>query len=105
MHEPIFENIFSDDRRSIGLSHQRHVLRLHVGGKAWILLRYDIGRTKVHRCCEVLFDLKPFQYCAGFTELFNDAAEVYWVGIEQVELAIRYRSGHEKRSRLRFDPE
>ena len=46
MHEAILENVFGDDRGAFGLSSQRHVLRLHIGGEARIFFGRDIGGFK-----------------------------------------------------------
>src|SRR6202040_3537837 len=37
VHKTVFEDVFDDDRRPLGLGRQRHVLRLHIGGEAGIL--------------------------------------------------------------------
>src|SRR5581483_6601520 len=46
VHEPVLKNIFRHHRSPIRLGYQRHVLRLHVGGKAGIFLSINIRRLQ-----------------------------------------------------------
>src|SRR5712691_6465131 len=46
VHETVLENIFDDDRRSLGLRSQRHVLGLHVSGKSRVLFGCDVRSLK-----------------------------------------------------------
>ena len=49
VHEAVFEDRFGDDGDPLGLRHQRHVLRLQIGGEAGMLLGGDVDAAQLRR--------------------------------------------------------
>ena len=47
MHEAILEDVFRDQADAFGLRGEGHVLGLHVGGEAGILLGGDVGGAEL----------------------------------------------------------
>src|SRR5262249_29275800 len=44
--ESVFVDRLRDDARALGLGHERHILRLQVGGKAWVRPGEQVDRAK-----------------------------------------------------------
>src|SRR5262245_57542472 len=96
MHEPVLKNVFGDDRHSLGLSHQRHVLCLHVCGEARKFERNDIGCPKIAIAVKRYAIRFRLDVHTSLAERFNDASEVERIRIEQLEVTIRYCARNEK---------
>src|SRR2546421_12382404 len=101
VHESIFENSLSDFGSPVRLGHQSHVLRLHIGGKAGILLSlqvrgaYSIATTDVQRALIDLFDVD-----ANVAQLRDHAITVFRIAVPDFQSAPGDCRGDDERSRL-----
>src|SRR5260370_16871822 len=100
MHEAILENSLSDYRSPLGLSHECHVLRLHVSRKMWIGLGDQVARSQSARAAahvqRALIDL--FNLNADLAQFADDAITVFRITVPDFEFAVRDTSGYTKPS-------
>src|SRR2546421_11670994 len=101
VHESIFENSLSDFGSPVRLGHQSHVLRLHIGGKAGILLSlqvrgaYSVATTDVQRALIDLFDCD-----ADVAQLGDHAITVFRIAVSDFQSTFSDGRGDNERSCL-----
>ena len=98
MHEAVLKNVFRDDRRACSLRGKRHVLRLHVGGKAGIFFRIHVGgleRLIAHDPYRVGFH---GSFDAGLRELLQDTGKVRGIASGHVDVSAGEGSGDDEGS-------
>src|SRR5229473_2736250 len=100
MHEAILENSLSDYRSPLGLSHECHVLRLHVSRKMRIGLGDQVTRFQSARAAahvqRALIDL--FNLNADLAQFADDAITVFRITVPDFEFAVGDSAGHDERS-------
>ncbi len=99
MHEAVLEDVFGNERRAFGLGGEGHVLRLHVGGEAGILLGGDVGgfeRTARHATRSVSAPTSNAH--AALLQLCDERAEMLGVAVGDDKVAAGDGSGDEEGS-------
>src|SRR5207249_11959402 len=85
VHEPVFENVFGNDRSPNSLGHQGHVLRLHVGREPWILLGDYVSSSNVFGAADRQAARTCLNLDAAFTKFFDDTGKMERIAIDQLE--------------------
>ena len=86
---------------ALGLRGQRHVLRLHVGGKAGILFGGDVGGAQLRRGAHAhRIGAEHIDARAGFVELGDHGAQVRRIAVGHGQIAAGDGAGDQKCSRL-----
>ena len=100
MHEPILKNIFRDHGSAIGLSSQHHILRLHIGGKARILLGFHV------HCLQVAASGHAYRICgftnshAHFLQLLQQRSQMTRLAGGNHQVAASKRTRHDEGARF-----
>ena len=101
VHEAILEDVFADLAYAFSLRGKRHVLGLHVGGKAGIFFGGDVGAAEravgAHADC---VGTEDFHVDTCLLKLGDHGAEVSWLAVGDDEVAAGDGAGDEKGSRL-----
>jgi hypothetical protein len=103
VHEAVLENRFGDEGDPLGLSHQRHELRLEIGGETGVFFGGDVDAFEhaappyAELAGRGLGDLH-----AGLKKLRDQSAQVVGHAAGYQQIAARESAGNEKRPG--FDP-
>src|SRR5581483_1824474 len=89
VHKAILENVLRNHRSPVGLGGQRHVLRLHVGGKAGILFGDHIGSPQMAVAKHANRVLIVCDLHTCFDQPLQHRGEVLRVTSNHVEVATR----------------
>ena len=100
MHEAVLEDVFRDDRCSFCLGSQSHVLRLAIGGEAWVLFGAHIGggeRIVAHHADGFSIDL---QLDSDLAQLAENRLQMSWFAAGDVEIASGHGAGDDEGASL-----
>jgi hypothetical protein len=88
VHEAIFEDVFSDNRRTGGLCHQRHVLRLHIRRESGIFPCDNICRAEFSVTVYDHAAFRGFDLHTGIAKFFDHASHVCRVRAKDLDVAV-----------------
>lgn len=100
MHEPVFKNGFLHHAEPVCHAHERHELRLHVGGKSRIRMRNDIGGLKVALIAYAGSAFFARNMQSHITQFLADGIQRVIRTIFDKQVAAGYARRHHKGSRL-----
>ena len=101
VHEAVFENRLDDDGDAFGLGHQRHVLRLQVGGEAGIFLGGHIHGAQAAGAAHAQGGgVRLCHLRAGLLQLGHERAHVLGHAAGHRDVAAGDGAGDQKRAGL-----
>src|SRR3954447_23306672 len=97
MHKAILEDVLFHNRGAFSLCGQRHVLRLHVGWEAGILLGKNIGALQLTLTSHAnRFAVENVNACATLLQFANDGSNVGRIAIGYANIAATYRTRNQE---------